>query len=79
MPLEYLRFVSGLGCGLKPWKGKPSVPDGSLTAARAIEPSPFPGDTDVYFGGHDCAVIMSTHSAWIYKAPLREVLRPSGP
>jgi len=45
-----------------------------LTAVRAIEPSPFPNDTDVYFGGHDCAGHMSTDFAWIYKAPLRTVL-----
>lgn len=49
--------------------------DTPLTAVRAIEPSPFRGDRDVYFGGHDCAGIMSTDFAWIYKAPLEEVLR----
>ena len=48
--------------------------DTPLTAVRAITPSPFPGDTDVYFGGHDCANIMSTDYAWVYRAPLREVL-----
>ena len=46
-----------------------------LTAVRAIEPSPFRNDTDVYFGGHDCATKMSTDFAWMYKAPLRTVLR----
>ena len=51
--------------------------DTPLTAVRAITPSPFPGDSDVYFGGHDCANIMSTDFAWIYRAPLREALRLS--
>jgi hypothetical protein len=51
--------------------------DTPMTAVRAIEPSPFPGDTDVYFGGHDCAGNMSTDFAWIYKAPLRTALRLS--
>ena len=46
-----------------------------LTAVRAIEPSPFRNDTDVYFGGHDCATKMSTDFAWMYKAPLRTVLK----
>jgi len=45
-----------------------------LTAVRAIEPSPFRNDTDVYFGGHDCAFRRSTDFAWMYKAPLRTVL-----
>jgi len=57
--------------------GRHNGSDTPLTAVRAIEPSPFRNDTDVYFGGHDCANIMSTDFAWIYKAPLRTVLRLS--
>ena len=57
--------------------GRHNGSDTPLTAVRAIEPSPFRSDTDVYFGGHDCANIMSTGFAWIYKAPLRTVLRLS--
>jgi hypothetical protein len=55
--------------------GRHNGSDTPLTTVRAIEPSPFPNDTDVYFGGHDCANIMSTDFAWMYKAPLRTVLR----
>jgi hypothetical protein len=57
--------------------GRHNGVDTPMTAVRAIEPSPFPGDTDVYFGGHDCAGNMSTDFAWIYKAPLRTALRLS--
>ena len=55
--------------------GRHNGKDTPLTTVRAIEPSPFRNDTDVYFGGHDCANIMSTDYAWMYKAPLRTVLR----
>jgi len=55
--------------------GRHNGSDTPLTTVRAIEPSPFPDDTDVYFGGHDCANFMSTDFAWMYKAPLRTVLR----
>ena len=54
--------------------GRHNGSDTPLTAVRAIEPSPFRNDTDVYFGGHDCATKMSTDFAWMYKAPLRTVL-----
>ena len=57
--------------------GRHNGSDTPLTAVRAIEPSPFRYDTDVYFGGHDCAFIRSTDFAWMYKAPLRTVLRLS--
>jgi len=57
--------------------GRHNGRDAPLTAVRAIEPSPFPGDTDVYFGGHDCAGNMSTDFAWIYRASLRAALRQS--
>ncbi|MBC8347290.1 MAG: hypothetical protein H8E24_01550, partial [Verrucomicrobia bacterium] len=55
--------------------GRHNGSDTPLTTVRAIEPSPFRNDMDVYFGGHDCANIMSTNFAWMYKAPLRTVLR----
>jgi hypothetical protein len=55
--------------------GRHNGSDTPLTAVRAIEPSPFRNDTDVYFGGHDCAFRRSTDFAWMYKAPLRTVLR----
>ena len=55
--------------------GRHNGSDTPLTAVRAIEPSPFRNDTDVYFGGHDCANRMSTGFAWMYRAPLRTVLR----
>lgn len=55
--------------------GRHNGSDNPLTAVRAIKPSPFRNDTDVYFGGHDCAFKMSTGFAWMYKAPLRTVLR----
>ena len=54
--------------------GRHNGSDTPLTAVRAIEPSPFRNDTDVYFGGHDCAFRRSTDFAWMYKAPLRTVL-----
>ena len=54
--------------------GRHNGSDTPLTAVRAIEPSPFRNDTDIYFGGHDCASRMSTGFAWMYKAPLRTVL-----
>jgi hypothetical protein len=57
--------------------GRHNGSDTPLTTVRAIEPSPFRNDTDVYFGGHDCAFRRSTNFAWMYKAPLRTVLRLS--
>ena len=54
--------------------GRHNGSDTPLTTVRAIEPSPFRNDTDVYFGGHDCANFMSTDFAWMYKAPLRTAL-----
>ena len=36
--------------------------------------SPFAGDDQVYFGGHDSSGIISTNLAWMYSASLPEVL-----
>jgi len=43
-------------------------------AVRAIARSPFAGDDQVYFGGHDSAGIVSTNLAWMFSAPLSDVL-----
>ena len=41
---------------------------------RALARSPFPDDDEVYFGGHDSSGVVSTNLAWMYSAPLRDVL-----
>ena len=52
---------------------QPNPPRG-LLATRTIEVSPFPDDAGrvLYFGGFDCAGIVSHNTAWIYKGTLRE-------
>jgi polyhydroxybutyrate depolymerase len=54
-----------------PAHARPNPPRG-LLATRTIELSPFPEDKGrvLYFGGFDCAGVVSHNTAWIYKGVL---------
>ena len=54
--------------------GRHNGSDRPRDSVRAIALSPFPGDNQVYFGGHDSSGIISTNLAWMYSASLRDVL-----
>lgn len=55
--------------------GRHNGVDEPRDSVRAIALSPFPGDQHVYFGGHDSSGVISTDMAWMYSAPLRDVLQ----
>jgi hypothetical protein len=54
--------------------GRHNGTDDPRDSIRAMAVSPFAGDDQVYFGGHDSSGIISTNLAWMYSASLRDAL-----
>ena len=74
---SYLIRESHQSYRLKEVNGRWETGKPKLVAPRAFAISPFPGDAGryIYIGGFDCNFFPALDTAWIFRAPIKKVLR----